>query len=849
MPLGSYTALADLAGFESLQLNDNVVEQEKTTILNLSLKVGSLTEAIQVIGETPIVDRTTATAIAKISRDEFEKLPVGRSYQALIGATPGVVGAGNVNALGALASNNMFIVDGVDTTDPTTGTFGTNLNFEAVQEVNTATSAVSAEYGRALGAIVNVVTKSGTNRYEGSFKYIFANDDWDKQNTTKNEVTDASLERVKFDTVNPIYAFTGGGPILRNRLFFFGAYEYSTNLTPQRQTVGQVAENYQQKTENKFVNVRGTLQLSPSQSVWVKYYQSPTTGFIIDYWGAAAGERSALTRQNQESMNWVAQWSGVFRGNLAVEAAVADYAGHIDVTIFEKGRLFNGTPIQSLSDAKVYNGSAFDGYVDRPRTQFNTAATWFKPVGQRTHNIKVGFDYQTVASGALFQYPNAQLYVANSFNQVAGTLDPQARRDYQTGDSTSEGENYAIFARDKFDLSNRVSVELGARWEKQSGVSDIGAGTVSTTVIAPRLSGTVALTEDSKTLALASYGRFYAGVIQSFSDAFANVPQQANYDNFVWNGSAYVFSNAVRIGGSTFKPNEDLNPYYIDEMTFGVQRELARNQAATVRFISRGWGDLIDDIRTFNPDGSINRRVVNYDRAERTYKGLQFIYDKRFSDNWSAQASYTYSQTRGNHFDQTFSALGDYLDAQCRTTADVSIGNGGVLPCAEVQEGANKNGAPGYDRPHNWKFNGSYTRPIGPTTLVVGMLGDAISKVRYEKTRSLNVLLPGTTTNAGPLATYFYNERGADPVSGMAWLVNASAELVWRIRNRNQAGFKAELFNLTNQEGKTASNNTVWCGNTATAACTTAVANYGKATARGSFQAPRTYRFSAIFRF
>ena len=71
------------------------------------------------------------TATTRVRREEFEKLPVGRSYQALIGAAPGVVGTGNVNALGALTSNNLFIIDAVDTTDPTTGTFGTNLNFEA----------------------------------------------------------------------------------------------------------------------------------------------------------------------------------------------------------------------------------------------------------------------------------------------------------------------------------------------------------------------------------------------------------------------------------------------------------------------------------------------------------------------------------------------------------------------------------------------------------------------------------------------------------------------------------------------------------------------------------------------
>ena len=85
-----------------------------------------------------------------------------------------------------------------------------------------------------------------------------------------SETTGASLARVKFDHINPVYSFTGGGPILKNRAFIFGAYEYSTNSTPQRQTVGPIPEDYQQVTKNKFLNVRRTVQVAEGQTAWVK---------------------------------------------------------------------------------------------------------------------------------------------------------------------------------------------------------------------------------------------------------------------------------------------------------------------------------------------------------------------------------------------------------------------------------------------------------------------------------------------------------------------------------------------------------------------------------------------------
>lgn len=853
LAIGNYTVEANLSGFAPLRLTDNLVETEKTTSVTITLRVGGLTDTVTVTGETPIVDLTNVTGNTRIRREEFERLPVGRSYQSLVVASPGVVGgaltgSSNVNALGAPNNANIYIMDSVDTTDPTTGTFGANLNFEAIQEVSVSTSAVSVEYGRGQGAIVNVITKSGTNRFEGSAKYIVINDDWDKQNSTTNEVTGASNARVKFDQVNPTYTFTFGGPLLKDRAWFFGSYEYATNTTPRRQTAGPIPEDYQQSTENKFLNVRGTVQIADGHQAWLKYFRSPTDGFIIDYWGNA-GELPALTSQNQASDSWAAQWTGVLTNNWTMEAAAGTYASRIDVTTFKDGRIGSNAPVFAAADNRNYNGATFDGFVDRPRQQANIASTWFFNLGSRSHNVKAGFDYQTVESGAKFDFPNSQYYIAESFNQAAGTFVPQFRRDYQSGASISTGNNYAFYARDKFDVTSKLFVEAGFRLEKQTGTSDLGAETVDTLKVAPRVSASYNITGDGKTIATGSYGRFYTGVIQSFSDGFAGVPQQANYDNFAWNGTSYVLANQVRIGGSSFVPNPDLDPSYLDEFTIGLQRQFGRNMAVGARFINRVWGDLIDDIRTINPDLSIRREVVNYGPAERKYRGAIFTFERRFANNWNLLASYTYSKTEGNHFDATFTTLGDYLDAQCRTTLDASVGTGGIIPCAEVQDGANKYGRPIYDRPHNLKLNGAYVRAFGPINLAVAGLFESASKRRYEKIRAVNVLTPGTLNNFGPTATYFYNERGSDPVPGMQWTLDNSVELTWMGPQRTQVGVKGEIFNITNQQAKIISNNTAFCGSTTAAACATAVQNYGKAGARGSFQTPRTFRVSAIFRF
>ena len=106
----------------------------------------------------------------------------------------------------------------------------------------------------------------------------------------------------------------------------------------------------------------------------------------------------------------------------------------------------------------------------------------------------------------------------------------------------------------------------------------------------------------------------------------------------------------MSVCSSGFEPNLDLKASHMDEFTVGYQRQIGRLFGVSARFISRNWGNLIDDVRTFDAEGNIEREVLNYDAAERTYRGVQLTAEKRFSDNWNAQASYTFSRTRGNHF-------------------------------------------------------------------------------------------------------------------------------------------------------------------------------------------------------
>jgi len=482
VPLGQYTVTVKLPNFETVSLANNVVEPNRTTSLAVTLKVAPVETTTMVVGQTPIVDASNHTQESRIRSDEFGKLAVARNYQALVGLAAGVVGTGNVNSHGALNSNNIFMFDGVNTTDPATGTFGANLNYEAIQEVLVRTSTVGVEFGRGTGAIVDVITRSGTNTFAGSFKYLATNDNWNTQNSAVNEVTGDSLARTKFDHVNPSYSGTLGGPIVRDRVWFFMAYEQARATSPQQQTnaaPGFANQNYQQTTDSPFFTMRVTTQIARNQSLWIKYQSSPTNGFVIDYWGNAA-ELQSLTSQNQKGDNWAGQYNGVIGTKWTATVMASKASAVIDVIPFQTaGSVQGGAPIIDLNDGRWYNGATFDGRVDRPRTQASGALEYFSGFGTNSHALKFGADWQRVQSMSYFRFPADKVFYVFNFNPNNRTYDPFVYEQYDNAPSTSKGDELALYGRDRFELGSRVSVEAGVRLEHQSGTSDIGVGTVN----------------------------------------------------------------------------------------------------------------------------------------------------------------------------------------------------------------------------------------------------------------------------------------------------------------------------------------------------------------------------------
>ncbi len=232
LPVGRYTVVAELTGFQTARNTNVVVRVNEEVRLDIALKVGALTETVTVSGMASTVDTTTGTLRTVVDQDRIEKLPLnGRNPTQLMQLVAGVStdtrtsltsgatypGFQPVSSSGARANTTNYVLDGGSNNDHYSNAPNPMPNPDALQEFSVQTNAFSAEYGRNVGAIVNAITRAGTNSFHGlAFGYTRHY----KMNATNffTPGVDDGLKRNQ-------YGGTFGGPIVKNRMFFFSSYQ------------------------------------------------------------------------------------------------------------------------------------------------------------------------------------------------------------------------------------------------------------------------------------------------------------------------------------------------------------------------------------------------------------------------------------------------------------------------------------------------------------------------------------------------------------------------------------------------------------------------------------------------
>ena len=319
LPPGEYTVTFEMSGFETLKETRGVGGLQTVT-LNVTMPLSAVTATVSVVAKAePFVQ--TAQVATDFNQDLMATLPSNRTLDATVLMAPSVHATGPRGAFslsGAQSYETLYTVNGVVTTENLRGSPFTLYIEDALQETTVAVSGISAEYGRFGGGVVNAVTKSGGNRFSGSFRTSFNNDSWRSFTPFESTqiIANPSLaDTLKLDKTVPTYEVTMGGPVLQDRVWFFGAARVQKQEST-RQTVGTLIP-YVRTNDDKRYEAKLTYSPKPGHTLRASYIavdnvlRNNTSFNVMDL--------ASLTDQGQP-MNLVSlHYSGIVRPNLFLE--------------------------------------------------------------------------------------------------------------------------------------------------------------------------------------------------------------------------------------------------------------------------------------------------------------------------------------------------------------------------------------------------------------------------------------------------------------------------------------------------------------------------------------------------
>lgn len=264
LPPGRYVVKASLMSYAPASSTPVDLTLGKIATVNLTLRPAAVRESIVVTAEAPVVDVTQSSTATSISDEQLTLIPKGRDFTSVVAQAAGAADEsflGGISIDGASGSENRFVIDGIDTTHPVDGLSGQDLITDFVEEIQVKSAGYAAEFGGAVGGVINAITKTGTNDFDGSVGGYLTDSSWSGDERPTPYEADPTLFRTfeKDDEQRLEPLLTVGGPILRDRLWFFVGYS-PTLITVDRTPAGSNRTFTQDETRQNFTgNIKGNI--------------------------------------------------------------------------------------------------------------------------------------------------------------------------------------------------------------------------------------------------------------------------------------------------------------------------------------------------------------------------------------------------------------------------------------------------------------------------------------------------------------------------------------------------------------------------------------------------------------
>ena len=745
LPPGEYSVEFHLEGFAPTARRSVVVSLGKDTATDITLRPAAMSEELTVSAAAPVVDTTSTTLGTNLTTRAIETLPTGRNYASIVQVTPGVTSDANpsnatqstISVYGSSGAENAFYIDGVNTTNMEYGFQGKELNFEFISEVDVKTGGYEAEFGRSTGGIINVVTKSGGNDFTGD---LFTYYDSDSLQSNAKSVESTSGTQTGFTRKD--FGVDLGGYVMKDRLWFFGAFDRVNNGLDSSLPGGPLAGSIvTSKSRRNLGSGKLTYNVGANQSLIGTYLQDPRvdTGAINDANHTLNGDPSTyLGRQDFGGRDYALRYEGAFRSQWVLAAQAARHRESNSVgPSTDQGNAIQYRDAQNDYFQTGGFGLIQDKNFDRKHYGASAMRVFYG------HEIKGGIDYETEQAEVVKRESGGQQ--VDVFANEVNPSKPIYRHFYwTTPDATvanapvsalvasPEHKISTVYLQDRWTINDQFVASYGVRWDRQQILDASGVTQIDMKKdFAPRLGLVWDPSATHKSKVYASYGKYYEEipmdlVIRSFS--YERQPRIVNYDptSVAPDPAAeadYGTSSAI-LGGFTEPSDPNIKNQYISEVILGGDREVAPNIAIGVKGIYRKYGRVVEDFLcaddgTYcigNPGEGIMKRIFTLDysqtfpapKPKRVYKGVQIDATRRFANNWQMMASYLYSKLDGNYdgeyapftnpgADPNISAAYDYYDFFTNGKNLNVITNNGPLS---------------NDRRNQFKFSGVYFAPF-----------------------------------------------------------------------------------------------------------------------------------------
>jgi hypothetical protein len=661
----------------------------------LPIALMRIEERVEVPATSPIAPSAPTEVTTRIHWKVTDALPTTRTLGAAINLVPGVHDTGpntNTTIAGAMSFENVIMLNGVQITDNIRGQPFNLFIEDAIEETTVSTAGISAEYGRFAGGVVNTTTKSGSNDFGGSLRITLNNDSWR---------TVSPFGESKSDKTVPTYEYTFGGPVVRNRTWFFTAGRMVENVTSQT-TSAPASVPYEFTDQEQRIEAKVTHALAPGHSVRFGYIgirqKQKNYGF-----GAFLDTRSLIDRELPQGL-FSANYHGVLNPSLFIEGQYSSRRFTFeDAGGRNRDRILGTQLIDQLRGGLRYWSPSFCGVCgdeNRDNEDLLVKATYFRNTRQGSHNIVFGYDSFTNKRFVNNHQTASDYRIVTTTSIVRGdevlpviSPDDTSWITYAPILQESRGSAFttdSLFVNDTWRVTPRLAFNVGLRMDHNRVRDASGMQAVSDSAFSPRLGAVWDLRGDGLLSLTASYARYIAPLANNIVDSSSAAGYPASFE-WSYRGPSInvdrtkpllstedalkvVFDWFDAAGGANMRPFRDadipgvatkispsLRSPHGTELSVGLSASLRDRGSVRIDYIRRGYADfyaLRADLTTGTVTDELGQvfdltTVENTNLLSRDYQSVQFSGNAHFG-RVAMGGNYTLSRLHGTMTGETF---------------------------------------------------------------------------------------------------------------------------------------------------------------------------------------------------